>query len=179
MGLHGISQTVDQIQRSIASGIITDGITGASNVVVNGCGNTNNGNPLICQRQQTLEGTVAADANQCVQTQHLAGAHCLIETFFGHKFLAACRVQHGTAASGNIAYTFKIQLHKVAVDQAVIASANADAFNIHMHCCSHYRTDSSIHTGRIATAGKNANTTNCSFHKSFLRNHSKQKSCAL
>ena len=168
--LHGIPETVNALQSGVAGGVVADGIAGAGNVVVDGAGDAHHGNASLGQCQQAVEGTVTADAHQGVQTQQLAGGHGLLLAFLGHKFLAAGRVQHGTAAAGNVTNAFKIQLHKVAVDQAVVAAANADDFNAQVQGHTNNGADGSVHAGGIAAAGQYADAAYSRFHISIPPN---------
>ena len=67
MGLHGVTQPVNALQRSIAGGIVADGVSRAGNVIVNGAGNANNGDAAVGQAEQSFESTVTAYANQGVK----------------------------------------------------------------------------------------------------------------
>ena len=83
MALGGIAQLVDHLQSSVHSGIVTDGIIGAGNVVVDGAGQADHRDAAVCQLTGTTVGAVAADNDQRINAQLAALFSALILTFLG------------------------------------------------------------------------------------------------
>ena len=164
MGLHGVPQLVDGLQGGVAGGVVADGVAGAGDVVVDGAGDAHHGEAPLRQAEQALEGAVAADADERIQAQHLAGGHGTLLAGGGLELLAAGGVEHGAAPAGQIADALKIQLGKIAVDQTVIAAPDAHALNTHVLAGTGHSTDSGIHAGGVSPAGKHADAAHCFFH---------------
>jgi hypothetical protein len=113
-----------------------------------------------------VEGTVAADGDDAVQTQELAGRDSLPLAFFRSEFLAAGSIQNGAAAVDDVADALFVQLDDITINKAVVASANTVALHAVEHGCTHDGTDTGIHTRRVTAAGQDTDSFNA--HSSFL-----------
>ena len=164
MGLHGIAQLIDALDRSIAGGVKTDGVIRAADIIINGTRNADARNTLAGKRLCTAECTVAAAADQAVNTEVTAGVSRLLQTFLGQHFLAACSVQHGAALANNAVYTAGTHLDDVTVDETAVAAANAKNGNIVCACAADYRANKCVHAGCVAAAGKYADSANLFIH---------------
>ena len=164
VGLHGIAQLIDALDRSIAGGVKTDGVIRAADIIINGTRNADARNSLAGKRLCTAECTVAAAADQAVNTKVAAGVSRLLQTFLGQHLLAACGVQHGAALADNAVYTAGTHLDDVAVDKTAVTAANAENGNIVCACAADYRANKCVHAGCVAAAGKYADSANLFIH---------------
>ena len=165
VGLHGVPQAVDALQGDVAGGIVPDGVGGAGDVVVDGARNPDHGDPVVRQTQQALKGAVAADAHQGVHPQKLAGSQGLVPPRLLNKLQTAGGVEHGSAPPGDIADALKVQPGEIAVQQAVVAPADADTLNAIVQGRPHHGADGGVHAGSVSSAGKHSDSTDSSFHK--------------
>ena len=164
MRLHGVAQPVDRLDRRIGRRIKADRIVCADNIVVDRRWHSNDGNTLLGQLHEAAERAVAADGDDTVKTQQLAGRGRLLLALQRAELVAACGIEHRAAAVDDVRDVFVVQHHKVAVDQAIVAAADTDAFDSHICARAYDRTDRGIHAGGIAAGGKYANALDCSFH---------------
>ena len=110
---------------------------------------------MLGQSQCAPEGTVTANGNNAVQTQHFAGVDSLLLALFRHEFRAAGGIEHGAAPIDDMGDALFVQTHNVAVDQAVIAAADTDDLNAAEDGSTDNGTDRRVHTGCVAAAGQN------------------------
>ena len=61
MGLDGVPELVDALQRRVTGGVKADGISRAGDIVVDGAGDANDRQTLLGQAQQAPEGAVPAN----------------------------------------------------------------------------------------------------------------------
>ena len=158
VGLHSITKFVDAFNGSICSGIKANAVIGTADVVINSTGNTDNIDAMLGKGTGTTESTIAANGNNAVQSQELTGGNSPFLTFFGHKLLAACSIENGTAAIDSTGYAAGVHFDNIAVDQTIPATTNTIDFNAMIQTGTHNCTDGSIHTGGIATTGKYTDT---------------------
>ena len=81
-----------------------------------------------------------------------------------HKLQTAGRIEHSSALVNNMADTGTAQLHKVAVDQAAPAPANANTLDPLVHCGADHSTDRGVHARGIAAAGQYADALHLAAH---------------
>ena len=105
MGLHGVTQLIDAFDGSIGSGVKTDTVIGAADVVVDGSRNADDIDAIFAQRQSATESAVTADGDNAVESQELAGRNSFSLTLFGHEFFTACSVKDGTATINGVGNT--------------------------------------------------------------------------
>ena len=158
MGLHGITELIDAVDRGIGGGIEADAVVGTADIIINGGRNADHIDAVFGKRPSTAESTVAADGDDAVQAQEFAGGNSLFLTFLCHKFLAAGGVQNRAAAVNGMSNALFIQPDHVAVDQAVITSADTVALQAVVKSSTDNCTDSCVHTRGVATTGQNANS---------------------
>ena len=164
VGLHGVPQPVDALNTGVAGGVKANGIVGAANIVVNGGGNTGHLQliPRLLgpagQLQRPPEGAVAANGHNGVQAQQAAGGQGLVLTGHGPELIAAGGIQEGAAPVDDVADAGCIHVDKITVDQAVPASADADAADALAHGGPYDGADSGVHARRVAAACQNAYT---------------------
>ena len=164
MRLHRVTQAVNGLDSGIGRRVVTDGIIGADNVVVNRGRNADDRNALLRKFYQTPERAVAANGNNAVQPKQLAGSGSFFLPLKRAEFIAARRVEHRTAAIDDMRDIAVFQNCKIAVDQTVIAAADADAFDSHVGARTHDRADGCIHAGGIAAGGQNTDSFHCICH---------------
>ena len=88
VGLHGIAQTVDCLHGGICRGVVADGVVGADDVVVDRRRDADDADALLGKLLKTTERAVAADADNAVQPQKLAGCRCALLPVQGAEFFA-------------------------------------------------------------------------------------------
>ena len=124
MGLHGIPKLIDTLNGRVSSSVETNTVVGAADIIVNGAGDSNDIDSVLAQSQCPPEGAVSANSDDAVQPQEFAGGDSLALALLGHKFLASGGVEDGAAPIDGMRYTFFIQLHNVAGNEAIPASAD-------------------------------------------------------
>ena len=135
---------------------------GAADVVVNGGGDAHHAQGgtgcggLPGERQGAPEGAVAADGDDSVQPQQLAGGQSLVAALLGHKLFAPGRIEDGAALVNDVADAGGVHPDEIAVDQAVPAPADAHALDPLGQCGADHRAYCGIHARGIAAAGQNA-----------------------
>ena len=164
MRLHRIAQAVDGFDSRIGRRVVANGVFGADDVVVDGRRDARHGNALLAQLDKAPEGAVAADTDDAVQTQQLAGRGRLLLALQRAEFLAAGGVEHRAAAIDDMRNAVCRQLDKVTVNQAVIAAADADALDPAESGGPHDRAHSGVHARRIAAGGQDADPFDCILH---------------
>ena len=162
--LHGIAQLIDALDCRVASGVKTDGIVRAANIVINRARHADAVHTLAGQRLRAAESTVTAAADQAIDAQILTGVRRLLQAFLGHHFLAARGVEHRTAAADDAVYAAGAHLDDVAVDQAAVTTADAEYGNVIGGCRTHDRADQCVHARCVTTAGEHADSANLFFH---------------
>ena len=174
MGLHGVPELVDALDGRVAGGVESDGVVGASDVVVNGGGDAHHTEAhavlggLAGDGQGPPEGAVAADGHNAVQTQQAAGGQGLGPARFFHEFQAPGGVEHGAAFVDDVADAGGGQGHKVAGDQAVPAPADADAADAPGDGGPDHRPHRRVHARRVAAAGEDADSLYLFLHNKTL-----------
>ena len=164
VGLHGIAQLVDALDGGICRGIVADAVVGAADVVINGCGHAHHGDPVAGQGQRAAEGAVAADGDDAVKAQQLAGGHRLALAFLCAEFLASGGIEHGTAAGDDVRNAVLLQPDDIAADQAVPAAPDTDALDPAVIGAADNSTDRCIHAGSVAAGGQHADSFYCICH---------------
>ena len=96
MALSGVTQFIDSFHSGIHGRIITNGVLTAGNIVVDGAGQTNARNSLICQRTGAHERTVTTDNHQGIDSQFFAAGKAFGLTFLGLEFQATGCIQNST-----------------------------------------------------------------------------------
>jgi len=97
-------------------------------------------------------GAVAADDDQTLDAHFLAGVDAFEHAGFLFEFRAACGKEQSAAALNDRRDRACIHLNDIAVEQAVIASANADDLHTFIESRSCDRTDCGIHARGVAAA---------------------------
>ena len=166
MRLHRVAQTVDGLDRRIGRRVIADGIIGAADVIVDRCGDTNNGNAVLRQLQQTAERAIAAHSDNAFQPQQLTGRNRLLLAFLRREFVAARRIENGAAAIDDVRDAVGVQLDKISVDQTVVAAADADAVDPEQIRCTYHCAHRCVHAGRVTAGGQYADPFYGITHKS-------------
>ena len=162
--LHGVAQAVDRLDRRIGRRIKADRVVRADNVIVDRRRDTDDGNALLGQLHEATERAVTADGDDTLEAKQLTGRSRFLLAFQRAELVAARGIEHRAAAVDDMCDILVVQHHKIAVDQAIVTAADADAFDSHICARAHDRPDRSIHAGSIAAGGKYANALDCSFH---------------
>ena len=156
--LHGVTETVNGVNRSVGCGIETDGIIGANNIVIDGSGDSDYRNAVLGKCFGTAESTVAANGNNAVQTKQLTGSSCPLLSCLCAEFVTSCSVKDCTAAVNDVADIGSIHAFDITADQAAVTTANANTFNAAINTGTNNGSNGRIHTGSIAAAGKNTDS---------------------
>ena len=125
VALGRIANTIHHLHNGVHTGIIPNGIVTASNIVIDRSGQTHTGNTSLGQITGPTERTVAADDHDTLNAVLTANANGLAHTLFRSELHAAGRIELGAAPMNNIRNRTQIHLHKIAVDQTVIATNHA------------------------------------------------------
>ena len=165
MALGGVTQLINGLNSGIHSRVVADGILTAGNIIVNGAGQADAGNSLICQRTGAHEGAVTANDDQCVNAQLLAAGKALCLTFLRFEFKAARRVQDRAAAVDDLGHAAHIHLIHFAVDQAVITTLDTHHAVSLADACTDNRTHCSVHAGCVTATGENTDRFDFLSHK--------------
>jgi len=158
MGLHGVPQFVDALDGGVGGSVETDAVIGAADVIVNSTGNADHIDSVFAERPGAPEGAVAADGDDAVKAQELAGGRRPLLTLLRHEFLASGGIQNGAAPVDGMGNAFLIQPDNVAGDQTVPAPADTEALYTVVDGGTNHRTDTGVHTGGVAAAGKYADS---------------------
>ena len=170
MALGGVAQLVDHLQSSVHSGIVTDGVVGAGNIVVDGAGQADHRDAAVCQLTGAAVRTVAADDHQRVNAQLTALGCALILALFGLELKAACGVEDGAAGRDDVRNTAQVHFEALAVQQTVIAALDADHAEALVQAGTDHGTDSCVHAGGVAAAGENTDRLDLLFHREIPSN---------
>ena len=164
VGLHRVTQTIDGLHGRIGGGVVADRVIRADDIVVDGRRDADDRDALLGQLHQTAERAVAADGDDPVQPQQLAGRCGLFLALQRAEFVAAGSVEHGAAAVDDMRNVVILQDGKISVDQAVVAAADADALNAHIRAGADDRADGRVHAGRIAAGSQHTDPFDCICH---------------
>ena len=143
MGLGGVAQFIDHFEAGVEGRVISDGLLTAGDIVVDGAGQADTGNPPLGQILGAAERAVAADDYQPLNAVLPAGSHRFLHPLFGAELGATGGIQHGAAPMDDVRHAAQIHLHKVPVDQAVVPTVHA----IHLHTLAQSGTDNGPHGG--------------------------------
>ena len=98
----------------------------ASNVVIDGAGNTDHRNAMFGKGQAASEGSITANCDDAVNAQQLAGGNRLLLALLGAEFLAAGSVQNSTAPIEDMRNRIGVHPGHIAVNETVPAAPDAD-----------------------------------------------------
>ena len=164
MALGGIAQLVDHLQCGIHSGIVTDGIIGAGNVVVDGAGQADHRDAAVCHLTGTTVRAVTTNDDQSIDAELTALCSALILTLFGLELQAAGRIQDGATGRDDIGNAAQVHFKALAIQQAIVAALNADHTEALVQACTDNGANCSIHTRSVAAAGQHTNRFDLLFH---------------
>ena len=102
MGCGGVAHLVDRLDCSVACRVEADGVIRADNVKIDGPGHADSPDPVLRQFRSTFKGTVAADDHDCIDAMLPADIRRLLLAFLRLHFLAAGRIENGSAAVNDI-----------------------------------------------------------------------------
>jgi hypothetical protein len=156
VGLHRIAEAVNCFNRGVCSGIVTEAVIGAADIVIDSGGNTYNGNSVFGKSIKSAECSVAAYGNDSVESELLAGCGGFVLTDLGHKFVASCGIKHRTAFIDNSGNAVGIKADYIAVDKAIISPSDTYTFDSFTYCGSYNGTDYSVHAGCVAAGSKDS-----------------------
>ena len=162
--LHGVPQAVNGVHGGVGGGIKADGVVGADDVVVDGGGDAHHRHAGLGQGLCAPEGAVAADGHDAVQPKQLAGGGGPLLPLGGAEFVAAGGIENGAAAVDDMGDSAGVHPQDVAVDEAVVSPADADALNAPVQAAADYGADGCVHTRGVAAAGENADALDRMIH---------------
>ena len=165
VALGGVAQFIHHLHRGVHSGIVADGVLAAGDVVVNGAGNADAGDPQIGQSLGAAERTVAADDNDRVDAQLLAHFGALFLALLGLELKATGGIKNGAAAVDDLGNAPQVHLIGLTVQQTVESALDSDHPHAVAQGGTHNGAHSSVHTRRVAAAGKYANRLDFLCHK--------------
>ena len=113
---------------------------------------------------RTAKRSVTADSDDAVDTELAAGLNCLLHTLLRLELGAAVGIEHRTALVDYIGYVAQTKGLDVAADKTRVSSENSYDLNAACNSGSYDRSDSGIHSGRVAAGGKNSYCFKFLFH---------------
>ena len=165
MTLGGVAQLIDGLDSGVHGRVVADGILTAGDIVVDGAGQTDTGNALVCQRTGTHEGAVAADDDQRVNAQFLTAGKALGLAFLRLELQAACGIQNRAAAVDDLRHAADVHFIHFTIDQAVVTTLNAHHAVALADTCTDDCTDSGVHARCVTAAGENTDRFDFLSHK--------------
>ena len=159
MGLGRGAQTVDGLGGDLDGGVEAERVVGGFEVVVDGLGNADDLESRIRQTACRGEGTLAADRDDRVDPLRI---HRLLNingaAVFALERVCAGTAEDGATLAGETAHTVPVQSHKVALDQAFPAVANADEFGIEdTNAFKDGTANDRVQPGAVSAAGEDTN----------------------
>ena len=183
MGLGSVAEGVEQTQSGVQRGVEADGLLGGGNIVVDGGGDADGRNAVVGQIGGAAEGTVTADGNDRVDVVLLAGAESLVHTLGSGELGAAAGVQDGTAAGHDVGHAGGVEGAQVALtddigirlvggtQKAGVTAQNAHHLKALAQGAACGCADGGVHTGGVATRGKNSDFLKFCHEKNLLPSH--------
>ena len=165
VALRSITQLVDHLQCGVHGGVITDGVIGAGNIIVDRTGQTDHRDAAVCKLTSTTVRAVAADDDQSIDSKLTALCSALVLTFLGLELKAAGRIQDRAASLNDVGDAAQVHFKALAIQQTIVAALNADHPITLVQTGTNHSTNCSIHTGGIAAAGQHTNRFDLLFHK--------------
>ena len=163
MGLHGVAQFVNALNRSIAGTVKPDGVFRAADIIVDGARNADAGHTQTRQGQRAAIGPIAAAAYQPINAKIPAVVSSALLTLSGHHFRTAGCIQNGSAPLEQSIHTAGGQLAEIVVDQSAVAPVDTQHFNPIGTSHAHYSPHHGVHTRRIASRGQHRDPVNILF----------------
>ena len=170
MALGGIAQLVDHLQSGVHSGIVTDGVVGAGNIVVDGAGQADHRDAAVCQLTGTTVRAVTTNDDQSIDAELTALCSALILTLFSLELQAAGSIQDGTTCRDDVRDTAQVHLKALAVQQAVVATLNADHTETLVQAGTNHGANRGVHARSVTATGQNANRLDLLFHREIPSN---------
>ena len=154
-----VAQLVDGVDDGIQGRVVTDGLVGAVQIVVDGARKSYDGNViLVGEDLRARKRTVAADYDQRVDTCGLHVLVCLAAALLRTELLAAGSLEDGAALLYDVAHALRLELHDLVGDQTVVAAHDALDLITVVDGGSSDGTDGRIHTGGVAARSENTDT---------------------
>ena len=159
---------VDDVGGDVHSGVEAEGDVGAVDVVVDGLGQADDVQALLCQQIGRLVGAVAAQAEQAVQPGFLVGlfhgGHLVHVVVFHHPHHlegGALGAQNGAAQRQDAPEVVLLHLLVVPGDEAVVPVQDAHDLHVVAHAgvqgfC--HAADGSVQARAVAAGGQDADT---------------------
>ena len=161
VGVGGVTDLVHAFHDGIEGAVVADGGVCAVEVVVDGAGQSDDGEvELHTEVPGTGERAVAADDYEGVDFLSLAGLISFLHTFEGHELLASGSLQYSTASRDDAADILGGEGFHFALDESVVATVDAFDVKIVVDACARHGADSCVHTWRVAARGQNTNCLN-------------------
>ena len=156
-----VAYAVDTLHDGVHGGVVANGGVGAVEVVVNGAGQSDDGEvELHAEVARASQRAISSDDHQCVNLFFLAGLVGLLHAFKRHELLGAGRLQDGSATGDDARHVFGSELLDLALDESVVATIDALDGEAVIDACAGHRTYGGIHAGSVASGGQNANGLN-------------------
>ena len=156
VGVGSVPQFVDHLHGGIHGGIIADGVLAAGDVVVDGAGDADAGDPYVGEVLRAAERAVAADDHQAVDAVLLAHLFALHDA--GHLFelQAAGSVENGAAPLNDLGHRADAHVHDLLVEKTGIAAHDPLDLDAHGDGGADDCANGGVHARGIPAAGQDA-----------------------
>ena len=155
MRRRGILYLINRLHSSIYRCIETDGIFRTGDIQVDGTGKSDGIDTVSGKRLGTTIGTVTPDNHNAVNAMLPTDFSTLLLAFLGLELQTSCRTENGTASLNNIGNTARFHIYDFFIQKSLISLFYTLNLYPSCECSTNNRTDCSIHSGCIATAGQN------------------------
>ena len=152
-------QAVDSIGHNLYSGLKTEGVVGAGEIVVDRLGHADHGHALFVQTQSDTEGVLSADRHEHIHRIRVHGGADSREsvTPLG-KRVRARGAKDGAATREDARGALEGQLQRVVLEQARPAVAEANEAVLAVRETAAYdRTDYGVQSRAVTTPGEDSN----------------------
>ena len=172
MRLCGIADAVDHFHSGVHRRVITDGIFGARNIVIDGARNADARNACAGQVACAAERSVAADNNHAVDAQFATFSSCLLNALRGIELGAARRKERCAAVLDDVGNAAKLHFLHFAGQKTVVAVTYAICRHAEGDRGADNSTNRSIHARCVTAARKYCDflCTHCKFLHFLIEN---------
>ena len=167
----GVSYSVDGLNRGVCSRVITNGVIGSRQVVVNCSWNANGWNSkFLVELVKSGKCTVATNCNKCIYTLFPYVIVSFLSSFWCSEFAAPGCLKDSASALYDVSHRTGIELNNVAFDHAFVSSHDTAAILLIIGAGANDGSDGGIHSWSIATRREHSNLRNFILHLDFKSN---------
>ena len=147
-----VAEFVHTLHNGVEGSVVPDGRVGSPKVIVNGTGNTDDGDVIfLCKKPCASESTITTDDDQGIYLLTLEGIISSFSTFRGLELITTGRFEDRTTALDNSTHVLGSKLLHFTVHEAFITSEDSLYTNVISDCGASHGTNRSIHSRSIPT----------------------------